>query len=381
MGRIGTLVTIGAVLLLALVSYSGFRLWLRAGEATTLTARFDGACTKIAGFAGAEDLVLDRETGLVYGTSQDRRNRGSRGFIWSLPLAAPETGAPSDLTRGSPDELVTHGLDLHVGGDGTRRILAINHAASGDRIEIWRLEGGALVHERALSDPLLVNANDLVALGPARAYVTLDKKAKTGSFDEVVEGAFEARTGKVLLIDADKGARVVAQGLQYANGIALSPDGKTAYVAETTGRSLVLYDRNPEDDGLMLRERVFLGTGVDNITVDAQGRVFIAAHPKLLTFAFGHAKSAEKLAPSQVLFIDPAKKAADQIYLSLGKDLSGSSTAVVDIEARRMLVGSVFEPHLLSCTLPEVWRHSIAYPAALPKHKERGKPAGADRPS
>lgn len=368
--NIRTIAVLAVVAVLAGVSFMGFQTWRRAGEGTTLVARFDGECTRLDGYIGAEDLVLDPETRIVYAAGEDRRallaGQPARGAIWAIPLDAPETGDHVDLTVGAPEEFNAHGIDLYVAPDGTRFILAVNHTQAGDRIELFRLDAGRLVHLKTFADPLIAHINDVVALEPEIFYATHDKDAETGSFGEILEGALEKKTGSVVFYDQGA-AREVADGLQYANGINISADGGKLYVAETTGRSLTIYDRDPVTNDLTFADRVFVGTGVDNITVDAAGRLFIAAHPKLLTFALGHAKDPAKHSPSQVVVIDPAAKTVDQVFLSLGADLSGSTTAVVDVDARRMLIGSVFEPHILSCALPEVWRHSESHPAARPE--------------
>ena len=92
-----------------------------------------------------------------------------------------------------------------------------------------------------------------------------------------------------------------------------------------------------------------LGTGLDNITMDRYGMLWMAAHPKLMTFV-SHAKDAAKQSPSEVLWVDPDQNAdppVRTVFLSLGEDLSGASVAVP--WGSRLLIGSVFEPHFLDC--------------------------------
>ncbi len=361
------LVVVGVVVLIAAASLTYWTAWLRAGEATTLTPIFEGTCEAWTGYVGAEDMVRDSATGRVYVSGEDRRalRRGDsvRGAIWSVGIDSP--GERVDLTGGAPTDFHPLGIDLHVGADGVNRLFVVNRASIGHRVEVYRVKSdGSLDLERTFSGDLLENANDVAAAGPAAAYVSIDKASPTGSFGEVLEGVFDRPNGMIVRVDAD-GATVVADNLKYANGLALSEDGATLYAAETLGKRLNFYDIG-EDGGLSIRDRVRLGTGLDNITRDDAGRLFIAAHPKLLTFALGHAKSANKDSPSQVVVVDPANEVVDQVFLSLGADISGSSVALVDVAARRMLVGSVYEPHILACDLPEVWRHSESHPARRP---------------
>lgn len=362
-------IVIVIVLLAAAVSFFVVRTYDHAGEFTTLRPVFDGECLQLDGFVGVEDMVLDPQTRIVYGAGEDRRalraGEPSRGAIYAIALDDPSGATPLDLSNGAPEEFHPLGVDLHIDADGERRLFVVNRAEAGHRLEIFQLVDDAWVLERSIVDPSLHNANDVVALGPDRAYVTIDKNAATGSFGEIIEGALRLRNGRIMLASVD-GVTEVASGLTYANGIALSQDGATLYVAETVGRALRIYDRDADTNALSLRQRGFLGTGVDNITTDAQGRLFIAAHPKLITLSRGHAAHEGRPSPSQVIMVDPTAQEADQVYLNMGEEISGSSVAVVDVEARRMLIGAIYEPHVLACELPEVWRHSEAYPASRP---------------
>jgi arylesterase/paraoxonase len=102
---------------------------------------------------------------------------------------------------------------------------------------------------------------------------------------------------------------------------------------------------------LKLETEIALDTGVDNIEIDANGDVWIGAHPQLLKFV-GHAGDSSKLSPSQVLRIRQnlsGDYAAEEIYLSDGKELSGSSVAAA-LE-NRLLIGAVFESRFLDCRM------------------------------
>jgi gluconolactonase len=94
--------------------------------------------------------------------------------------------------------------------------------------------------------------------------------------------------GKVFHLSRDRTAREVASGVQFANGIGISPDGATLYVAETpTGKVLAFAiaadgSLGPARDFIRLRDVVPANqTGAatpDSLRVDARGNVFVALY-------------------------------------------------------------------------------------------------------
>src|SRR6185369_14417475 len=107
-----------------------------------------------------------------------------------------------------------------------------------------------------------------------------------------------------------------------------------------------IFHRDTTTGSLTPVRSLFLNAGPDNIDVDADGSLWIAAHPKLLDF-LAHAKDAKKLSPSMVIKLDPAAEdgALKTIYANLGDEMSGSSVAVSD--GKHLAIGAVFEPKYL----------------------------------
>jgi arylesterase/paraoxonase len=340
----------------ALLVWFGMFAWstyVRAGETRNIVSAFDGTCSPLVGFEGPEDLVWDREAGTVYAVGGDRRSFRSggpgRAKIWSLPMASPDLAVPNDLAPAQPEIFRSFGMDLHIDEMGTRRLFVANRPSDGHTIEVFRVTAsGDLLLERTLKHPLLRNPNDLVAIGPTEALVTLDKKADAATLGEIFEGARQLRTGKVLRINTET-AEYVAEDLWMANGIAFSPSQRVLYVGETIAQRLSVFDYDPQTKTLFFNRHVPLETGVDNITVNPDGRVFIAGHPKLLTLAMGYQRSETSPSPSEVLVYDPSREAVERLYVNDGSEHSGGSVAIVDDASGRMLIGSAFGPHILSC--------------------------------
>ncbi len=92
----------------------------------------------------------------------------------------------------------------------------------------------------------------------------------------------QARSGGVIVrVDPDRGpgerATVVAEGLDFPNGMAITADGSTLIVAESTGRRLSAFDI--AEDGHLSGRRVFaegLDAPPDGICLDDKGGVWAA---------------------------------------------------------------------------------------------------------
>jgi arylesterase / paraoxonase len=401
---------LAALLVIGAVSYTGFRAAIRAGEFTTLTPVFDGTCTDVGGLPGPEDVQLDRAANVLFIASDDRRAAQAaakvgqplpRGAVYALPWDALETtSARVDITQGKPARFQPHGLSLHTAADGSRTLFVVNHPNGfqnyeGTTVEVYAVQAdGLLNHTRSVSVPGLVRINDVVGTGPDSFYATSEFDPNQGRLKQawgVLNGT--DLSGSVWHVTASTGkGQPLADGLGFANSLALSADQRTLYATAATGRALFIYDADPTTRALTLRDKAFLGTGVDNLDLEPDpaggpGRLWIGAHPKLLTFALGHAANGSP-APSQVIVVEPAKAGekggkVDQVYLKTGEPVgddpgySGSSVAVRS--GNRMVIGSVFEKGLRVCTLPAVWKQSESHPAQRLLDTERDEKLKAEK--
>ena len=83
--------------------------------------------------------------------------------------------------------------------------------------------------------------------------------------------------GRIILVMPDGKARVVADGLRFPNGIAISADNSRLVVAEMEGECLVEYD--VWDDGnLKFRRRFGKMKAPDGICLDREGAVWVASY-------------------------------------------------------------------------------------------------------
>lgn len=316
-----------------------------------LTPHFAGTCRQVEGLPGPEDITIHPRTGIAYVSSVDRRavraGRPGYGGIFAYDLRR-EAPVPHLLTPDADPEFHPHGISLLVGADGRDRLYAVNHAGGRHTIEEYEVGADRLTHLRTLSDPLLRSPNDLVALAPDLLYVTNDHGWPKG-FLSTLEEWFRIPVSDVVVFDG-RGFRVAARRINLANGINKSADGTTLYVASPTGLEIRVYDREA-DGGLRLRQRIPLGTAPDNIEVAEDGSLWVGAHPNLFALA-AHMGGAPEHSPSHVVRAIPEADggfAVDEVLLEAGDRLCASSVAAV--RGKRLLVGGVFEPRVLDCTL------------------------------
>lgn len=114
--------------------------------------------------------------------------------------------------------------------------------------------------------------NDLVVDARGRAYV-----GNMGA-PNFLEGE-EPKPADLVLIDADRTPRPAAPDLLFANGMVVSPDGRTLIVAETFAGRLTAFNVDPRDGSLSGR-RVFAsleGRTPDGLALDAEGAVWVGS--------------------------------------------------------------------------------------------------------
>lgn len=84
--------------------------------------------------------------------------------------------------------------------------------------------------------------------------------------------------GKIIQVTFGGTARVVADQLEYPNGMVITPDGHTLIVAETWGECLTAFDI--ASDGSLENRRIWAqitGYTPDGICLDAEGAIWVAA--------------------------------------------------------------------------------------------------------
>jgi len=360
---------IGSGIVLAAVAGLALESMVSAGVFRSIEPHFDGQCTRVDGVVGAEDITIDPETGMAYISAMDRRTLIDTGehkggiYIYRPGSFAKPIKFETDLNG----PFHPHGIDLWKasdtdGNNANDRIFVVTHpiVLGGDgeppiaisQIDIFEIDGDNLVHVRAVNSVEPISLNDVTAAGPDSFYASIDKGSVTPLGQTLELYARLARAG-VMYGRGELMSRV-AGDMVYANGVQVSDDGKTLYVAETTGKRLSSFHISPIDGRLSPASEIHINSGLDNIEIDASGDLWVVGHPKTFDF-LAHAGDAANRSPSQVFKVrwENGSLTADEIYLNDGDPISGASVAAMasTSSGERMLIGSVFEPFILDCSL------------------------------
>jgi sugar lactone lactonase YvrE len=133
--------------------------------------------------------------------------------------------------------------------------------ASAEDRQVLCYDGETVVAIADLSNLVPANLGDMVVDDAGRAYI----------------GSQASSGGVIVRLDPDGSATVVAEDLEFPNGMVITPDRKTLIVAESIGRRLTAFAI--DDSGALNDRRPFaddLDGPPDGIALDAEGGVWTA---------------------------------------------------------------------------------------------------------
>ena len=300
-------------------------------------------CEALVVAPGTEDITIDHAAGLAFISTDDRRN-GARGAIYALSLDGSQS--LRDVSGDMPDVFHPHGISLWTGEDGAKRLFVVNHRTPDDHtIEIFDVGlNGELSHAETIMYDDLTSPNDVLAVGPRQFYASNDRAYTTGLMSQL-EAYMALPLASVSYFDGETG-RIVADGLAYANGINMSADGESVYLAEILGRGVRVYDRDAASGDLNRTRDISVPTAPDNIEIAEDGSLWIGGHPRVFDFVT-HSRDENHIAPSHVIRVDPDTGDVTTVLMSLDGELNASSVAAVT--GNMLLVGAVFDERILIC--------------------------------
>ena len=140
---------------------------------------------------------------------------------------------------------------------------------SGPEARLLRREPDGSLAPHADLRPLARAWNEIVVDGRGNAYVN-------GS-DYEFGGGGPFIPGVIALVTPDGAVRQVADGIEFGNGMAVTPDNATLIVAESFASRLSAFDIGP--DGSLSNRRAWanLGGPPDGICLDADGAIWAAS--------------------------------------------------------------------------------------------------------
>lgn len=276
-----------------------------AGRATKAADFLAGRGFKVVGAVGVEDYVT--QGGTLYGrkavtpaisgvVAADTRvevvREGFEGTEGAVALADGSIlfteGRADRIVRIAPDNTVS----TYLGKTGQANALALT--AKGELVAVQTAPSAiAIVRPKpkvlaaSFEGKPFNRPNDLALARSGDIYFSDPGAAPQPGAPPVKTGFYRLdRRGKVTL---------VADDVRRPNGVALSPDEKTLYLANTGGEYLIAFTVQP--DGALAARRDFArlagfkttpngpSSGADGIAVDREGRVYVATSAGIEIFA------------------------------------------------------------------------------------------------
>ena len=213
-------------------------------------------------------IVLPRPEPVVTGLDLPECPRWHDGALWFSDITG---GRAFRLGADGRAEIVFESADDYVGGLGFAADGALLAVLSKSR-RIVRVSEGRASDHADLSGLCRFVLNDM-AVKDGRAWV-----GQPGANIWTEEARGMPAPTELLCAEADGAVRVAASDLNGPNGIAVSPDGRTLYVAESTALRITAFTIGA--DGALSDRRAFAvpdGSGIpDGICLDDSGAVWAA---------------------------------------------------------------------------------------------------------
>lgn len=255
--------------------------------------------------------------GLTPGGSTPRR-------LWPTAETPPleRDGAHGEPACAPPDTAAFHPHGIFV--DVRNDLYVVNHGGR-NSIEIFSIAGegdaASLVWRGCMVLPPGTAGNDVAVAGDGSVVVSNYASAIDSIVDNVKIGLGWV-TGDVLRWRRDGGwSHVPGTAASAANGVALSPDGRTLYYAETGARRLVRIGLDGSG-----RAEVAVPGGPDNLSWTSHGTLYLASHTSNVAF-LGCLFGAACRSPWVLLEIDPDELRVDTVLTHDGAVVGAVSSA------------------------------------------------------
>ncbi|XP_063777439.1 serum paraoxonase/arylesterase 2-like [Pseudophryne corroboree] len=238
-----------------------------------------------------------------------------------------------------------HGICTYIDEkDDTVYLFVVNHPNYQTTVEIFKFaeEENVLVHLKTIKHALLHSVNDIAAVGPESFYATNDFYF-TNFYLKLIELLFGLQWSSVSYYSPGNVKRV-ASGFYSTNGIAMSADKKYVYVADLTGHTVSVFQKDA-DWSLSPVKVVELETALDNLSVDpVTGDIWIGAIPngmKALVYNPEDVPGSEVIRIQNIHSDNPI---VTTVYANNGSVLQLSTSA--SVYEGKLLIGTIFHKAL-----------------------------------
>ena len=303
-------------------------IFISTGFFRSIENKFDGIIVKKIALPGAEDITVSHTDRFALISSTKRAvyppTKEEHGGLYLMDLNSGNYN-PLLLTSEFPSSFAPHGISM-IKKDSSYKILTVNHTSEGHSIEVFKLVENQLSYIKTLTDKTMISPNDIVLIDEHKFYFTNDHKYTKG-IGRFLEDYAGLSFSNVVYFNGEN-YHEVANGIAYANGINFDAKRNLLYVASPRKFLVKVYKRNM-DGTLNFIEDIICGTGVDNIELDTNGKLWIGGHPNLLRFT-SYAKGKKETSPSEIITIDYRglnDYTIEQVYLDDGSTMSSSSVA------------------------------------------------------
>ncbi|MDC5696508.1 hypothetical protein OO014_04500 [Intrasporangium calvum] len=304
------------------------------------------------GPASPEDIVEVPGLGVavVSGLSDDPLSTSSVGHLYAVDAASqavteiwPERdwSVEWDQTRypscpGAPDPAIAspHGINLEERPDGAFDLYVVNHGGR-EGVEVFRLdlsEGIHLTWTGCVTMPRGTFANGVAPLpdGDGLVVTNFFDPTKSDPFSQIFS---DTPSGNLMRWELESGWSVVPESAMAGpNGVIVTRDGRTAFVAEWGGRKL---HRIPLDGAqgaatsAVGRVSVDVPLMPDNLRLSAQGEVLVTGQDFTPTNVMACQRNDLANCPTglEVLAVDPKRMTARTIYAGDPADFRAPTVA------------------------------------------------------
>ncbi|KAF4997202.1 hypothetical protein FDECE_12155 [Fusarium decemcellulare] len=228
----------------------------------------------------------------------------------------------------------------------------IGDQANGANATIELFQTGArateLKHVKTYAETHIATPNRVAAVSRDVFYVTNDHGPYKHGLRHHL--AFLLKAGNAVFCEAGKGCKTVAGGMKFPNGLARDKDG-LIYIPCSLSGTITVYRPLP-DNSLEKIDVINTGYSLDNVSIDANGDIWVAAFPAGFDTLTAYNDPLNSHPAATALRIKKAEGKwviEKMIEDAEGEVLPVATTVVHDVKTGRLFFSSVISPSIAVC--------------------------------